>query len=269
MEYARRNFLGIELFERRDDRLDRALNVALPYHTAAFRFGIAPRGGFLAPLPLAIFGDFARSRFGFDDGDAIAGFGRAGKAQNLDRHRGTGVLSRLPLVVEKGAHAAPLRAADDEIAYLERTALDEHGRHRSAAPVETRLDDGSFGWARRIGLQVEQFGLQRYQIEQLVEIDVLGRRDFDLKRFAAERFDLHFMLQQLAAHALWFGVRLVDLVDRHDHRDLGGARMGDRFRRLRHHAIVRGDDENDDVRDLGAARAHRSECRVAGGVDER
>src|SRR3984893_12163470 len=108
MEYARRNFLGIELFERRDDRLDRALNVALPYHTAAFRFGIAPRGGLLAPLPLAIFGDFARSRFGFDDGDAIAGFGRPGKAQNLDRHRGTGVLSRLALVVEKGAHAAPL-----------------------------------------------------------------------------------------------------------------------------------------------------------------
>ena len=103
-------------------------------------------------------------------------------------------MSRLPLVVGKGAYAAPLRAADDEIAYLERTALDQHGRHRPAALVEARLDDGSFGWACRIGSQVEQFGLQRDQIEQLVEIDLLGRRNCDLKRFAAERFDLHFML---------------------------------------------------------------------------
>src|ERR1700730_3335595 len=284
MDHARRDFLGIELFERRDDRLDRALNVALDDERellAASRLQlahhirqrsarrIAPRGGLLAPLPLAIFGEFARSRFGFDDVDAIAGFGRPGKAQNLDRHRGTGFLSRLALVVEKSAHAAPLRSADDEIAYLERTALDQHGRHRPAALVETRLDDGSFGWARRISLQIEQFGLQRDQIEQLVEIDVLGRRNFDLKRFAAERFDLHFMLQQFAAHSLWFGVRLVDLADRQDHRDLGGARMGDRFRSLRHDAIVRGDDENDDVRDLGAARAHRGECRVTGSVDER
>ena len=162
-----------------------------------------------------------------------------------------------------------MRAADDEIAHLERTALDQHGRHRTAALVETRLDNGSFGWARRIGLQIEQLGLQRDEIEQLVEIDVLGRRNFDLERFAAERFDLYLMLQQFAAHALRFGVRLIDFVDRHDHRDIGGARMGDRFRRLRHDAIVRGDDENDNVRDLGAARAHRGECRVTGGVDER
>ena len=96
----------------------------------------------------------------------------------------------------------------------------------------------------------------------------LGRRNFDLERVAAQRFDLHLVLQQFAAHTLGLGIGLVDLVDRHDHRHIGGARMCDRFRRLRHDAIVGGDDENHNVRHLGAARAHRREGRVTGRIDE-
>ena len=44
--------------------------------------------------------------------------------------------------------------------------------------------------------------------------------------------------------------------------------MVDRLDRLRHHAVVGGDDDHDDVGDVGAACAHRGECRVARGVDE-
>ena len=49
---------------------------------------------------------------------------------------------------------------------------------------------------------------------------------------------------------------------------LGGARMVDRLHRLRHDAVVGGDDEHDDVGHLGAARAHRGEGGVAGRIDE-
>ena len=38
--------------------------------------------------------------------------------------------------------------------------------------------------------------------------------------------------------------------------------------RLRHHAVIGGDDEHDDIGDLGATRAHGSEGGVAGRVDE-
>ena len=72
----------------------------------------------------------------------------------------------------------------------------------------------------RIGLEVEKFGLQPDGLEQLVEIDLLGRRHLDIEHLAAERFHLHLVLQQFGAHALGLGVRLVDLVDGNDHRHL-------------------------------------------------
>ena len=77
------------------------------------------------------------------------------------------------------------------------------------------------------------------------------------------------MLQKLRPNPLRVGVGLVDLVDRDDERHPGGLRVRDRLDRLRHDAVVGGDDENDDVRHLGAARAHRREGGVAGRVDER
>ena len=44
--------------------------------------------------------------------------------------------------------------------------------------------------------------------------------------------------------------------------------MAQRFERLRHDAVIGGDDEDDDVRDVRAARAHGTEGRVAGRVEE-
>ena len=121
---------------------------------------------------------------------------------------------------------------------MQRAALHQHGRDRAAAAIELRLDHGAFGGTLRIGLEVENFGLQRDGLEQLVEIDLLGRRHLDVEHVAAEQFDLHLVLQQLGAHALGLGVGLVDLVDRDDHRHLGGLGVIDRLDRLRHHAVV-------------------------------
>ena len=45
--------------------------------------------------------------------------------------------------------------------------------------------------------------------------------------------------------------------------------MVERFESLRHHAVVRGDDENDDVGDLRAAGPELSERLVPGRIQER
>src|SRR5581483_10570872 len=63
-------------------------------------------------------------------------------------------------------------------------------------------------------------------------------------------------------------VVLVDLVDGDDDRHLGRPRVVDRLDGLRHHAVVRRDDEHRDVGDLGAACAHCGEGLVARRVDE-
>ncbi len=77
------------------------------------------------------------------------------------------------------------------------------------------------------------------------------------------------MLGQLGENALRIRVVFVDLVDRDDDRHLSGARVVDRLDRLRHHAVVSGDHQHDDVGHLCAAGAHLCERGVAGRVDER
>ena len=76
------------------------------------------------------------------------------------------------------------------------------------------------------------------------------------------------MLGELLADARRVGLGLVDLVHRDDDRDVRRPRVVDRLDRLRHHAVVGGDDEHGDVGDLRAARTHRGERLVTRRVDE-
>ena len=56
---------------------------------------------------------------------------------------------------------------------------------------------------------------------------MLDRRDLDRKRIAAERLDLHVVLQKLLLDPLRIGLRLVDLVDGDDDRRLGRPWRGE------------------------------------------
>ena len=75
-------------------------------------------------------------------------------------------------------------------------------------------------------------------------------------------------MQQFGAHALGFGIGLVDLVDGDDHRNFRRLGVIDRLHGLRHDAVIGRDHQHHDVGHLGAAGAHRGERRVARGVDE-
>ena len=110
--------------------------------------------------------------------------------------------------------------------------------------------------------------MQLDRFEKLVEICAVLRRDEDFLCLAAEAFHLDFVLQQFGADAIGLGIRLVDLVDRDDHRHMRGFGVVQRLDRLRHDAVISGDDQHDDVGDLRAAGAHRRKGRVAGRIDE-
>ena len=97
----------------------------------------------------------------------------------------------------------------------------------------------------------------------------LLRGDLGELRLAAPLLRLEPVLGQLRHHPGRVRVGHVDLVDRDDDRHLGRARVGDRLARLRHDAVVGGDDEHGDVGDLRAAGAHGRERLVARRVDER
>ena len=76
------------------------------------------------------------------------------------------------------------------------------------------------------------------------------------------------MLGQLAQHLLGVGVLTVDLVQRHDDRNVGRPCVVECLDRLGHDPVVGGHHQDDDVRRVGTARPHGGEGLVAGSVDE-
>ena len=226
-----RDLVGAELVESGDDGLHRALHVALDEqrellgpgrlqlgHHLLERAALTGHGQALAPLAQAVIGDLAGAGLVLDHGELIAGLGRGIEAQHLDRHRGAGFLDLLAEIVDQRAHAAIGRACHDEIAEMQRAALDERGADGAAAALELGLDDDAFGGAVGIGRELQHLGLQRDGLEQLVEAGLLQGRDLDLERIAAEALDHDLVAEQLGAHALRVGALLVDLVDGDDHR---------------------------------------------------
>ncbi len=221
-----------------------------------------------ATLARAIFGDFAGTRLGLDDNELVARFRRRRETKHFDRCRWAGVRNCFAAIVLKQTDAAPFGTGNDDVAHFQRAAFDENRRDRAAAAIELRFDDRAFGGAVGIGFEIEQFGLKQDRFLELFEPGALGRGDFDGERIAAHVFDLDFVLQQLGLHAGRIGIAFVDLVDRDDDGNLRGLGVRDRFDRLRHDAVIGGDDEHHKVRDLRTARAHGGERRVAGRVEE-
>ena len=62
------------------------------------------------------------------------------EAEDLHRNGRAGLLDRLAALVEQGAHASGVQAADEVVADVQRPALHEHRRHGALARVELRLD---------------------------------------------------------------------------------------------------------------------------------
>ncbi len=166
------------------------------------------------------------------------------------------------------ADLAPLRTGDDRVADVHGSALDEHGRDRTAAGIEMRLDHRAGGGRVGIGLQLFDLGEQQDALEQLVEVLVRLGRDVDEDRVAAPILGVEALRGELALDLVGVGGIEIDLVDGDQHRHVRCLCVVDRLDRLRHHAVVSSDDDDDDVGDVGAAGAHRREGGVTRGVDE-
>ena len=219
-------------------------------------------------LGIALLGNILGQALVFDHHEIVARIRHAGQAEQYDGNRWTGGLDLLSGFVEQRAHAAVLHAAHHIVAFLQRAILYQQRRHWPAALVQGRLDHHSGCTACGCSGQLHHFGLQQHRVEQRVHtVAGLGRQRHHL-HVAAVFLRHQFVRDQVLLDAIGIGVGLVDLVDRHDHRHLGGARVLDRFDRLRHHAVVGRDHQDHDVGESGAARAHRTECGVAWRIEE-
>ncbi len=118
------------------------------------------------------------------------------------------------------------------------------------------------------GAQLHHLGLKQNGVEQFVETQLLERRDLDVHRRSAPRLGNEPVVGKLLPDAVGVGFRKVDLVDGNNDGNLGFLGMVDGFESLGHDAIVGRHDQDDDVRDLGAAGAHQRERLMAGSIEE-
>ena len=79
----------------------------------------------------------------------------------------------------------------------------------------------------------------------------------------------NLMLRQFVLDALRIRIFAVDLVNRHDERNLSRLGMLNSLDRLRHDTVVSSNDQHHDIRRLRAARAHGREGSVARCIEER
>ena len=195
--------------------------------------------------------------------------GTSDRPEHLHRRGRTGDLDLLALVVDHRSDLAPGGTGHDRVADLELALVDEDRRHRAATLVELGFDDDALGPTGRVRRELFEFGDDLQLFDQFVDAEALEGRHLDDDRVAAPRLGNEFVLGELREHTLRIGVVLVDLVDRHHDRHVGGAGVVDRLDRLGHDAVVGGDHQHDDVGRVGAAGTHLRERGVARRVEER
>jgi hypothetical protein len=115
---------------------------------------------------------------------------------------------------------------------------------------------------------IQNFGLQRGHLEELRDAVAALGRGVDEDRLTAPVLRHEAVIRELPLDPIGVGSRLVDLVDRHQDRHVGGLGVIDGLHRLGHHAVVGGHDQHHHVRRLGAAGPHGREGLVARRIQE-
>ena len=184
------------------------------------------------------------------------------------RHGGTRSRDLTPALVDESANPSELAAREQDIASLESSSLDEHGRDRSPTSVQPRFDDRSSRGAFHGRPDLEQIGLKKNRVEQFVDMLAGQGGDVDEHRVSTPRLGSEALARELLHDP--FGLRIlpVDLVDGHDDGNARGLRMLDRLVGLGHHPVVGRHDQNHDVGHPRPPRPHRGERRMAGGIEE-
>mmetsp|Transcript_11743 Transcript_11743/g.37222 ORF Transcript_11743/g.37222 Transcript_11743/m.37222 type:complete len:541 (-) Transcript_11743:155-1777(-) len=276
----------LQLLDRRAQRFRRALHVrldhdvdglalvvarALAKELAALLVGLRGeerRGALLAVALLPHVGDLLRLLLARRDAQHVTRARHPLQAEHVDGRAGRR-LHRFDAVNHELAHAAPLRAGDDDVADTQRAALHNCRRDGPEATVHARLNGDALGGAVRVGAQVEHLGEERDLLLEALEARPLLGRHFRGEHVAAKPLEHDVVVEQLDADALDVCTLLVNLVDGDDHGRVRSLGRPDRLDRLRLDAIVSCDDEDDNVGHVGAARAHRGEGGVARRVQVR
>ncbi len=173
------------------------------------------------------------------------------------------------MIVVERPNAAVGFTAQNHVADMKRSILDDEPGDHAAALVAKRLQADAHGRPVRIRLQFPQLGTEEDRLQQLINAsacDPRGSYDFGV----ATPLDRHHVVgSQILQHALLIAAGKIKLVHGDDDRHFGRPRVADGFDRLRHDAVVGRHDQNHEIGQDRPAGPHLGEGRVTRRIDER
>ncbi len=221
-----------------------------------------------AGLEGTLVGELARVTLVLKDTELVAGHRNALQSQDLDRVGGQCGCYVVAMGIHHGADLAEAHASHDGVAHMQGATGDQQGGNGTTATVELCLEDMAGGEGVGVGLELQHVSLQEDGLQELVDIQVLLGRDVDEHVLAAPLLGDDAVLGELLTDTVGIGAGLVDLVDGNDDGDVSGLGVVDGLDGLGHHAVVCGNDQDDDVRHLCATGTHGREGLVTRGIDE-
>ena len=280
MNYFNLNFFVGEFYDGLLYSLHRALDVALYYEVERFHVAFGNLAEYfvegnlrsllnarLALLSLPLLYDLLHQllRYGVY---RIARIGNFFKAENGYRRGRSGRFYLPALVVYHGAHAARYHAGDDVVAGVEGAVLHENARHGAHALIELSLYYGAARLPVGVGEQLLHLCDEENIFEQVIY--ALARlcgygADY---RVAAPLFGNETVVSQILFYFVYIGALFIHLVYGDDYGYARGFGVVYRLYRLRHYAVVGGNDEDYYIGNLRAARPHRRERLVSGRIEE-
>ena len=271
-----------DLFERADDRLERALHIRFDDDRQFFRdagrdlrehllegAARAGCGSRVAPAALTEIGDVARAALVFGDDEIVAGERRAVEAQHLDRRRGTRLEHGFARDRRPARAPGPIRCRRQRCRrrcsvprWISTVATAP--RPRSSLASSTTPSAGRFGLA----LRSSSSACSRIASSSLSRLVFLSAETSTSSTSPPSSSTTSSCCSSSWRTRSGLRIRPVHLVDGDDDRHLRRLGVADRLDRLLHDAVIGGDDQHDDVGDIGAARAHRGEGLMARRVDK-
>ena len=156
----------------------------------------------------------------------------------------------------------------NHIAALQLSILHQDGGDRPPALIQPCLDDSTGSSPVRRCTEFQDFGLQRDTVEQGVDSLSGFCGQVDKYGVSAPFLRDHFELGEFLPDAIRVRIGLVNLVYGNDEGHRTGLGVLYCFFGLRHDTVIRGHDQDDDIRYPGAARAHCRKRLMAGGIQE-
>ncbi len=151
---------------------------------------------------------------------------------------------------------------------MQGTVLNQHRSHGAAPFIKPCLNDGAFGGAVRISLELFHIGNQKDGLQKLLDAGFFHGGNRNTRCVAAPFLRDEFVFGQLLHHHLGVSTRFIHFIDGNNDGNFGRLGVVDRFYGLRHNTVIRRDNQHGNIRHLRTACAHGGECFVAGGVQK-